>query len=333
MYDARISVIITIYNAEQTIEGCIRTVALQDHPNYEVILVDDGSTDATLKKIAQLVRNQAKFRIISLGKNQGVPAARNAGIQAAKGQVYVFTDADCTFDPQWLSKLIVPLSQANVGCSGGPDEAPGNSNVRQKCIDYAMNSFVGAAGLRRGEMRLGKYSPAGCNMAVKREVLQRVGLFDENLRWRGEEKELEHRIRKAGYKIVYVRNAVVWHWRRNSMRSFWAQNVGSGKARMDILRTAPDAFEVVHIAPALFFLAFSSGIFFSFFSKAARYICGYGLLSYVCLLLIHGIVGAVRIKDARSLFMVPLASIMIHFGYGAGIIIRFFKKNEKTCDM
>lgn len=252
-----VTVIIAVFNDETTIEDCLNTLARQNYPRYEVIVVDDGSTDRTLDRVRNLVRDDPTFRIISLPMNQGVAAARNRAIREACGDILVFADADCFFNPDWLALLVSPLQKEGTGCAGGPDETPASDSLMQRCIDYSMHSLIASGGLRRGELNLARYSPAGCNIALKMEIIRKIGAFNETLTCRGEDKELDHRIRKAGYEIEYVKRAKVWHRRRKSLPSFFKQMYQSGKARMDILKVAPDAFEFVHVFPALLLVFFS----------------------------------------------------------------------------
>jgi glycosyltransferase involved in cell wall biosynthesis len=331
MDDKFISVIIPAYNAAGTIGDCLRTVAGQRYPGYEVIVIDDGSTDDTMTKAMDFVKSDPKFKVISLDKNQGVAAARNRGLREAKGDIFVFTDSDCYFEPDWLGKLVVPLRKEEFGCAGGPDENPPNSPLVRRCIDYSMNSLIASGGLRRGEMHLARYSPASCNLAVKREVVQIAGMFNETLRCRGEEKEFLHRIRKEGFRIKYVREAKVWHWRRPSMGSFLNQTFRSGKGRIDILRIAPEALELAHISPVIIVGIFMVGVLLSVVSVTMRNIWAWFFAFYLLILLLDGLLGSWKLRDLRALFVIPLSSAIIHFGYGLGAIVRLLERKRGKC--
>jgi GT2 family glycosyltransferase len=319
-----VSVIIPIFNHTETLGKCLETLSKQRYPHFEVIIVNDGSSDRTPEKIV-MGHGRPDFQIISLPENQGVSAARNMGMKKARGEVFVFSDADCFYESDWLRDLVQPLQAPQTGCSGGPDQVPASADLKSKCIDYSMHSLIASGGIRRGETRLAKYSPAGCNMAVKREVIEKVGVFNPSLRHRGEEKELEHRIRKGGYDIVYVKNARVWHHRRSTIKAFTRQTFASGTARMDIVRLFPDALELAHFIPALLTgVVFLAGIA-SLFASAVRPVWISMLAVYLLLLVTDGLIGAVKLRSFRALFIIPLTSAAVHIAYGTGSILRWLR--------
>lgn len=102
----RLSVIVPVYNAEKTIESCIRSLQQQEIADLcEFIIVDDGSTDRSKELLETLIRDDARFRLIKQ-QNQGVSVARNTGLQAARGTYIGFVDADDEVAPQWFSTLL-----------------------------------------------------------------------------------------------------------------------------------------------------------------------------------------------------------------------------------
>ncbi len=323
-----VSVIIPTLNDAGTIELCLKTLVAQRYPDFETIIVNDGSTDETpdiIRKFIEWMGN-IPFQVIDLPENRGISAARNLAMKKATGEIFVFTDADCYFEKHWLINLVSPLRKKEAGCSGGPDQVPSDATLIAKCIDYSMHSLIASGELRRGRTRLAKYSPAGCNMAVKRKVIEKIGNFDESLRFRGEEKELEHRIRKAGYRIEYVEKARVWHHRRATLGLFWRQTFASGKARIDILQRAPGALEFAHLFPALLVGVLAAVGIVSFFNPLFRTILAGILAGYLSLLILDGILGTFKLRDYRALFIIPITSAIVHFAYGLGTVLRLFHK-------
>jgi GT2 family glycosyltransferase len=321
-----ISVIIPTFNDSETIEMCLKTLSEQQYPHFEVIIVNDGSTDHSLEKIKKAIKsyNKIDFRLISFRFKRGVSLARNAAIKEARGKIFVFSDGDCYFEKNWLEQLIEPLQDPVNGCCGGPDQVPLDSTPKTKCIDYSMHSLFASGRIRRGTMNLAKYAPSGCNMAVRRDVIERVGDFNPFLKIRGEEKELVHRIRQAGYAVVYVEWAWVWHHRRPTIKSFFIQTYRSGKARIDILRLYPDALEFAHLFPALITAGLLIGGILSFFNPMLRKIWLMACAVYLVLLFVDALNGALKLRMFRALAIIPITSAVIHFGYGIGSIIRCF---------
>ena len=319
-----ISIIISVYNEEKTLQQCLDSLLVLQYPNYEVIMVNDASKDNTLAILQEYQQKNNKIKVVTYPVNKGVPGARNEGMKVAKGDIFVFTDADATFVPEWPLKLIEPLvNNPKIGATGGRDIAPPNQPLVHKCIDYTLTSFIGTAGLRGAKVRLAKYSVTGCNFAVKREVVGKVGMHDERIRWRGEEKEWCQRMREGGYEIQFVPESYILHYRRISLKSFWTQTYKSGKARFDILKVAPGSFQLIHIIPSLFVLYLLITGLFSIISSYSFTIFTLALGIYLVVLIIQSALGTLRIKKMNSLFIVPLTTVIMHFAYGLGFIRKF----------
>lgn len=329
-----VSVIISTYNDATTLDACIDTILDLNYPCYEVVFVDDGSSDNTAAIFRERAKGDSRIRFISCEQNQGVPVARNIGMKNARGDIFVFTDGDCTFEKDWLSKLVAPLlSDPQIGCSGGLDRLRDDEPLLSRCIDYTMRSLIATGGVRGGSVRLSKYSPTGCNFAVRRDVINEVGMHNEQLRHRGEEKELEYRIRRAGYRIVYVKDAFVWHKRKSSLGAFWRQTFLSGKARIDILTVAPGAVEPAHLFPLAFVLAVFIGTGLALF-PTMRFLWLGAAGGYALLMLVQAFTGVLHLKDWRAFYILPITTMIIHFGYGLGSLWRIVEnilgKNRLT---
>ena len=117
----RVSVVVCSYNGGRTLAQCLETLTALKYPDYEVILVDDGSTDDTQSIAARFAgRDGAGVRTIHQ-ENQGLGAARNVGLQAATGSVVAYTDSDCMAHPDWLTFLIAQLERSGADAVGGPN--------------------------------------------------------------------------------------------------------------------------------------------------------------------------------------------------------------------
>lgn len=319
-----ISIIISAYNEEKTLRQCLDSLLVLEYPNYQVIMVNDASKDNTLAILQGYQKKSKKIKVVTYIVNKGVPGARNEGMKAAKGEIFVFTDADATFPKEWPTKLIEPfMASPKVGATGGRDIAPPNQPLIHRCIDYTLTSFIGTAGLRGAKVRLAKYAVTGCNFAVKREVVQKVGMHDERIRWRGEEKEWCQRIREAGYDVLFVPESYILHYRRISLRSFWTQTYKSGKARFDILKAAPGSFQLVHIVPSLFVFYLAITALFSLFFPYSFALFTIALKIYLAALFIQSGLGMIKIKQASSFFIVPITTAIMHLAYGLGFIRKF----------
>ena len=125
----KVSVLICARNAAETIDECLRSVAGLDYPDYEVIVVNDGSTDET----GAIARRHAGVTVIDT-PHGGLSAARNAALVRAAGDVVAYTDADVRVDPAWLTYLVQPFLRSNVAGAGGPNVVPEDDPWMAQCV-------------------------------------------------------------------------------------------------------------------------------------------------------------------------------------------------------
>jgi cellulose synthase/poly-beta-1,6-N-acetylglucosamine synthase-like glycosyltransferase len=212
----RISVVIPAYNAAATIENCLIALMQQTVPRteYEVIVVDDGSTDQT----GEVARRHGA--LVLKQPNSGPAVARNKGIAAARGDIVLFTDADCAPAPDWVEQMVAPLSDQHiVGVKGVYRTRQGSLAARFIQLEYqdrydhtATSAYVDfidtyAAGYRR-------------------QVLVESGGFDTSFPLAStEDQELSFRLAEAGHKMVFNPRAIVYHrhpesWCRYARRKY-----------------------------------------------------------------------------------------------------------------
>src|SRR3989344_4750748 len=107
-----ITVIIPTYNEENSVAWCLLSLSVQSNPHYEIVVIDDGSSDKTIQSIENLNDKVKNFRIFKQ-EHKGPGEARNLGAKHAKGEILVFIDADMTFDPNFLHELTEPILNQN----------------------------------------------------------------------------------------------------------------------------------------------------------------------------------------------------------------------------
>jgi GT2 family glycosyltransferase len=215
----RVSVVVCSYNGAATLEQCLRSLQALDYPDYEVIVVDDGSTDATRSILARLPGVRALHQ-----PNLGLSAARNAGLEAATGSLVAYTDADCFADPGWLTGLVHQLQQSGAAAVGGPNLTP---------EDGWLAACVAAAPGQPGHVlesdQVAEHIP-GCNMAFRREALLAINGFDPAYHKAGDDVDVCWRLQQAGHWITFAPGAFVWHHRRPGPRAYLRQQAGYGEA-------------------------------------------------------------------------------------------------------
>jgi len=232
----RVSVVVASYNGERTLAACLDSLQRLNYPDYEVILVDDGSTDAT----PQIALQHSGIRYFRHEKNLGLSIARNTGIAAAAGEITAFTDSDCRADEDWLYYLVGDLLDSEFAAIGGPNLLPPEDSVVAAAV---MVSPGGPAHVMLSD-RQAEHIP-GCNMAFYKWVLAQVGGFDPIFHQAGDDVDICWRLQQAGCKIGFSPAAFVWHYRRSTVRAYLKQQHGYGEAESLLVRKHPECFNSI----------------------------------------------------------------------------------------
>jgi GT2 family glycosyltransferase len=227
-----VSVVICAYNADRTLEECLESLKHLRYPSYEVIVVNDGSTDGT----QAIAERFPEFRLINQ-ENRGLSAARNVGIHEACGEVVAFTDADCAVDRDWLSFLVGRLRSDDFAGVGGPNLPP----PEDEWVSHVVARSPGGPTHVLLTDTDAEHVP-GCNMAFWRNQLLQVGPFDEVFRAAGDDVDICWRLQNQGYRIGYSPAALVWHRRRNTVRAYLEQQIGYGRAESQLRFKHPHRF-------------------------------------------------------------------------------------------
>jgi glycosyltransferase involved in cell wall biosynthesis len=227
----KVSVVVCCYNAALTLDECLHSLSQLAYPDYEVIVVDDGSKDDTY-----LIAEKHEMRCIRV-PNGGLSSARNLGIEASKGEIVAFIDSDAYADPDWLYYLVSALDEHQASVVGGPNLSPPQDGFMAQCVDQSPgNPTAVLVDNERAE-----HVP-GCNMAYRKDVFDVVGKFDAEHRAAGDDVDVCWRILVANRKIVYHPSAVVWHHRRPTLRGYLRQQKGYGYAEAHLQRRYPGRF-------------------------------------------------------------------------------------------
>ena len=213
------SVVVCTYNGSPTIRDTMEGLQKLQYPFFEVIVVNDGSTD----HVADIVK-EYPVKLIST-PNQGLSNARNTGMKAAQGEIIAYIDDDAYPDPHWLHYLAYAYRNSTHGCIGGPNIIPSEDGPIATCVANAPGGPVHV--LTSDE--IAEHVP-GCNLTVRRDVLMKIGGFDPIYRNAGDDVDVCWRIQDSGHTIGFHPSALVWHHRRNSLKAYWKQQKGYGKA-------------------------------------------------------------------------------------------------------
>lgn len=216
----KVSVIVCSYNGAKTLDRCLESLKHVNYPDYEVILVDDGSKDNT-----QEIAAKHSWVVNIKQENKGLSYARNVGGWAAKGEIIAYTDSDCMADPDWLYYLVGTLISGNYAGVGGPNISPPAEDWIQACVAAAPG---GPNHVLLTDV-IAEHIP-GCNMAFYKWAFEKVGGFDPEYRKAGDDVDFCWRLQQEGQVIAFSPSAIVWHYRRFTLDAFRKQQEGYGEA-------------------------------------------------------------------------------------------------------
>jgi glycosyltransferase involved in cell wall biosynthesis len=230
----RVSVVVCSYNGARTIRDTLEGLKRLDYPDFEVIVVNDGSKDTTPDIAAEY-----DVRLIST-ENRGLSSARNTGWQAATGEIVAYIDDDAYPDAHWLQYLAyVFMTTDHVGV-GGPNIAPPGDGPIADCV---ANAPGGPVHVLLTDTQA-EHIP-GCNMAFRRSALADIGGFDPRYRAAGDDVDLCWRLIDRDGTIGFHPGAMDWHHRRNSVAMYWRQQIGYGKAEALLEEKWPERYNAI----------------------------------------------------------------------------------------
>lgn len=231
-----VSVVVPTCNRREILQRCVEALATQTHPNYEVLVVDDCSTDDTPEFMQRFIAGHPDLNIRYLRNetHAGANRSRNRGVREAQGEFVAFEDSDCVAQPDWLEKLLCGLTSDRVAAVVGLVKDPKPSNIYE--LTFKGTHRVAGPGKAH---RL-----VACNLCVRRDLLHKYmldedrathatnpdGTIDVTVSGRGDEEGLYLMLRAAGYEQRAVPDAVVLHEHHYTRRSFFKQAFRGGRS-------------------------------------------------------------------------------------------------------
>lgn len=226
-----LSVVIPAYNSEKSLYYCLESLTNQSIPkaSYEVIVVDDGSTDRT-SEIARDFNVKYLFQ-----ENQGPASARNKGVRNASGEIVLFTDSDCVPDHNWMQEMISPFKDPEIV------SVKGAYKTRQKelAARFAQAEFEDRYDLLQKSVTIDMVDTYSA--AFRKDIFLNMGGFDENFPVaNNEDTDLSYRLASKGYKLVFNPRAFVYHTHPDALLKYLKLKFRRGYWRMVVYRRYPD---------------------------------------------------------------------------------------------
>jgi cellulose synthase/poly-beta-1,6-N-acetylglucosamine synthase-like glycosyltransferase len=212
-----VTVLVPAYNEEAGIASTVYSLLASTHPHFQIIVIDDGSTDAT----ADIAEDIEDPRVTVIRQpNGGKPSALNTGLAHARHDIVVMVDADTIFEPEALVRLVQPLAHPAVGAVSGNTKV---GNRRRLLGKWQHLEYVLGFNLDRRMFEVLECMPTvpGAIGAFRRDALMGVGgVSDDTL---AEDTDLTMALWRAGWRVVYEESAVAWTEVPSTLRQLWRQ--------------------------------------------------------------------------------------------------------------
>lgn len=318
-----VSLCMIAYNEAEALDGVLRDFQLQDYPHelIEIVLVDSMSTDATGTKMERFKNTDYGFRNVAIvqcaKKNQAF--SWNAALMTATGDVIIRVDAHARIPRNFVSRNVYNLNQGENVVGGGRPNITSDVSSWKLTLLAAEDSLFGSsvASYRRPPTQK-EYLDSLFHAAYRREVIQKVGGFNENL-GRTEDNEFHYRIRKAGYKLCCCPDIISYQHSRNNLKDMIRQKYSNGRWIGLTLSECPGCLSYFHFAPFAFVMMI---ILCSIIAAL-----GFPILLYT-LLIVYGMfdivnsVGCFTMKNLQPQFaLLPIIFPILHVSYGVGTIV------------
>ncbi len=318
-----VSVVVPCRDEEKFIGKCLDSIIANDYPKdrLEILLVDGMSKDETREIIESYAHRYPFIRLLNNPKKI-TSVALNIGITHAKGEIIIRMDTHAVYEKYYLSKCINYLQEYNADNVGGTMiTLPRNSTLIGKAIAISMSHKFGVGGsvFRTGSKML-KWVDTVFGGCYRKEVFEKIGLFNEKLIF-SQDMEFNLRLKKAGGRTLFVPEIVSYYYARSNFKAFCKHNFRNG-----VWVIVPFKFTTIipvswrHLVPLVFVASLVSSPAFSIFSSIFYWLFLLIIGSYLLANLYFSGGIAIREKNFRYFFLMPIIFATFHISYGLGSI-------------
>ena len=317
-----VTVIMPIRNEESSIAQSLEAVLTQEYPPHlmEVLIADGESTDSTKMVVEAVSRrfSQTSLKVIT-NKGRTAAAGMNCAINQASGDIIIRVDGHARVDPKYIAIALEVLQRTGADHVGGPVLAEGVGRFGASVAIAAVLPFgMGGGGFRYS----GREEPVdSVSMgAWRREVFDKIGLFDEEL-VRDQDEEFNYRLISSGGKIMHSPQMKCRYLNRSSPKSLWRQQLQYGYWKVRVCQRHPRQMHARHFVPAVFVVTVAGSLALSFFYAPARSILAAITGSYATLSIVSAAWFSARNHEPTAeVALLPVVFLIIHLSYGVGFL-------------
>lgn len=318
-----VSIVTPSYNEKDYLEDCLSSIINQSYPEdrYEIIVSDGMSTDSSRDLIIEF---KQKFKNLILLDNQKIntPSGLNLGIKKSSGEVVIILGTHSKVGKDFISTNIKTLDEEKASCVGGTLKNLSKKNLGE-VIAMAMSSPFGVGGAKFRYGKKKEWVDSVAFGAYRREVFDKIGLFDEKLVY-SEDEDLNWRIRDSGEKILLNPEIEVYYYPRENLIDLFKQYFRYGFSKINFIKKHPKGFRLRYIVPSLFVISLLLSLLFWIISIYFLYLFFIILGAYILCSLTFSFI-AVRRKRFINFFLLPPIFLTLHISYGIGFILGMFR--------
>jgi cellulose synthase/poly-beta-1,6-N-acetylglucosamine synthase-like glycosyltransferase len=317
----KVSFVIPLLNEEKTLRQCLDSLLALEYPaeNVEILLALGNSTDNTKVIAQEYAKKHANIKLLE-NPTGNTAIGRNLCIEHATGEMLMNYSGHVTTEKNLLRELAMKLQSlpddvVAVGCS---NLSPGKQNFVGEVSGAAFLSFMGGRSFfsQNSVFPEERFTDHLSFCCYRKEPVVKVGSFDPAF-WCGQDYELDIRLRKAGYKILYTPKTHVYHFKRESVRSLWRQMYRYGIARAKMVKKHKDTLKFFHLLGPAFIIGVILAVVLTVLGVFPLWVLPCLVVAYILL----SLVSTLQITRKPSVVVSSmLFYLLIHVGYGAGFL-------------
>lgn len=313
-----VTIIIPVYNEEKFLHEIFQSLENQDYPDNltEIIFVDGNSEDRSPEILKEYADKKNNVLIFS-NPQKIVPISMNIGIKNASGKYIVRLDSHSKYNNDYVSKCVEMLETKDVENVGGAIRLIGDTPIQKAIMLATTCSFgIGNSGFHYEEYE--GFVDTVYLGAYKKEVFEKIGLYDEQL-IRNQDDELNYRLIKSGGKIFMSKDIISYYYPRSSLKKLWKQYYEYGYWKVRVIQKHKFPASIRHLVPGIFVLSISLGLILSLYKGIGLIILLPVLFSYIPVMIYFTIKQCLKNKF-YNFFLVASVFLILHFSYGTGFI-------------